>query len=95
MAEQLQILPVLPGTFDYQNYSQEDNQLISASILDTVFSSSTDYIEFYAYDENKNLLYPSPPVKAVEVSTFRVKEGDTCLYPEQDLEQAGYIQNKW
>ena len=33
MAEQLQILPVLPGTFDYQNYSQEDNQLISASIL--------------------------------------------------------------
>ena len=44
MAEQLQILPVLPGTFDYQNYSQEDNQLISASILDTVFSSSTDYI---------------------------------------------------
>jgi len=95
MAEQLQILPVLPGTFDYQNYSQEDNQLISASILDTVFSSSTDYIEFYAYDENKNLLYPSPPVKAVEVSTFRVKEGDTCLYPEQDLEQAGYIQGSY
>ena len=56
MDEQIIILPVLPTTFEYQEYSNDDNQLISASILDTVFSSSTDYIEYYAYDENQNLI---------------------------------------
>jgi hypothetical protein len=38
MDEQIIILPVLPTTFEYQEYSKDDNQLISASILDTVFS---------------------------------------------------------
>ena len=95
MAEQLQILPVLPGTFDYQNYSAEDNQLISASVLDTVFSSSTDYIEFYAYDENRNQLYPTPPVKAAEVTSFKVIQGDTLLYPDKDLEEIGYVQGSY
>ena len=37
MKENIIILPVLPDTFDYQEYSQADNQLISSSILDTVF----------------------------------------------------------
>ena len=95
MEEQIKILPVLPGTFEYQQYSQEDNQLISASILDTVFSSSTDYIEYYAYDENKNLIYPTPPVKASVVNTFRVIEGDTLLYPDVDLENIGYVQGSY
>ena len=95
MEEQIKILPVLPDTFEYQQYSQEDNQLISASILDTVFSSSTDYIEYYAYDENKNLIYPTPPVKASVVNTFRVIEGDTLLYPDVDLENIGYVQGSY
>ena len=95
MEEQIKILPVLPGTFEYQQYSQADNQLISASILDTVFSSSTDYIEYYAYDENKNLIYPQPPVKAAEVTSYRVIEGDTLLYPDVDLENIGYVQGSY
>ena len=73
MDEQIIILPVLPTTFEYQEYSKDDNQLISASILDTVFSSSTDYIEYYAYDENQNLVYPNNPlVKAVSLQSYRV-----------------------
>ena len=48
MEEKIIILPVLPDTFEYQEYSQTDNQLISSSILDTAFSGSTDYIEYYA-----------------------------------------------
>ncbi len=95
MSEQLRILPVLPDTFEYQEYSQEDNQLISASILDTVFSSSSDYIEYYAYDENKNLIYPQPPVKAVSIQSYRVLEGDTLLYPAEDLENYGFVQGKY
>ena len=96
MEENIIILPVLPDTFEYQEYSQADNQLISSSILDTVFSSSTDYIEYYAYDENKNLIYPSnPSIKAVSLENFRVLEGDTLIYPAEDLENFGFDQGKY
>jgi len=96
MDEQIIILPVLPTTFEYQEYSQDDNQLISASILDTVFSSSTDYIEYYAYDENQNLVYPNNPlVKAVSLQSYRVLEGDTLIYPAEDLENYGFVQGKY
>ena len=96
MDEQIIILPVLPTTFEYQEYSKDDNQLISASILDTVFSSSTDYIEYYAYDENQNLVYPNNPlVKAVSLQSYRVLEGDTLIYPAEDLENYGFVQGKY
>ena len=96
MDDQIIILPVLPTSFEYQEYSQEDNQLISGSVLDTVFSSSTDYIEYYAYDENKNLVYPNNPlVKAVSLQSYRVIEGDTLIYPAEDLEEFGFVQGKY
>ena len=46
-----------PDTFEYQTYSNSDEQLIVQSELDTVFSNSTDYIEYYVYDQNKNLIF--------------------------------------
>ena len=91
MEEQILITQVDPKTFDFQNYTEQDNILISSSRLDTAFTASTDYIEYYAYDENLNLIYPTlPNVKAVQVNTFSVINGDTVLYPDIDLENAGY-----
>ena len=90
MTDKTQISQVDPTTFEFQQYTEQDNILISSSRLDTAFSSSTDYIEYYAYDENKNLIFPLPPIKAVPVTTFSVLEGDTVLYPAKDLEEIGY-----
>ena len=58
MTDKTQINQVDPTTFEFQQYTEQDNVLISSSRLDTAFSSSTDYIEYYAYDENKNLIFP-------------------------------------
>jgi len=91
MEDKTQILQVNPTTFEFQQYTEQDNILISSSKLDTSFTSSTDYIEYYAYDENKNLIFPtSPDVRAVSVTTFSVINGDTILNPPQDLEDIGY-----
>ena len=90
MTDKIKINQVDPTTFEFQQYTEQDNVLISSSRLDTAFSSSTDYIEYYAYDENKNLIFPLPPTKAVSVTTFSVLEGDTILYPSKDLEEIGY-----
>jgi len=48
-----------PTTFEYQEYSEQDNNLIDSRILDTSFTSSSDYIEYYIYDNSKNLLFPN------------------------------------
>ena len=90
MTDKTQINQVDPTTFEFQQYTEQDNVLISSSRLDTAFSSSTDYIEYYAYDNNQNLIFPLPPTKAVSVTTFSVLEGDTVLYPSKDLEEIGY-----
>ena len=90
MKDNIQINQVDPTTFEFQQYTEQDNILISSSRLDTAFTSSTDYIEYYAYDENQTLIYPLPPTKAVAVDTFKVLEGDTILYPAKDLEKIGY-----
>ena len=80
-----------PKSFEFQHYTEQDNILISSSRLDTAFTSSTDYIEYYAYDENKNLIYPtSPNIQAVSVNSYSVINGDVCLYPSKDLENIGY-----
>ena len=51
-----------PTTFEYQQYTEQDNILISSSRLDTTFSSSIDYIEYYVYGEDKNLIFPTEGV---------------------------------
>jgi len=40
-----------PTTFEYQEYSEQDNNLIDSRILDTSFTSSSDYIEYYIHTE--------------------------------------------
>ena len=51
MEENIIINQVDPISFEFQKYTEQDNILISSSRLDTAFTSSTDYIEYYAYDE--------------------------------------------
>ena len=85
------IVQVDPTTFEFQQYTEEDNILISSSRLDTAFSSSTDYIEYYAYDENKTKIFPlDPNIRAIELTSFSIIEGDTCLYPALDINEIGY-----
>ena len=81
-----------PTTFEFQQYTEQDNILISSSRLDTAFTASTDYIEYYAYDDSKNLLYPisGSGDKIAVVTDFSVINGDTILYPDRNLEDIGY-----
>ena len=95
MEERTQIFRVDPITFEYQTYSSEDNVLISSSRFDTVFSSSTDYIEYCIYDENKSKLFPLGNLKAAESTTYSVIQGDVCLYPQQDLEKHQFNQGNY
>ena len=83
MEDNILLLPIDPETFVIETYSQEDIDIIPSSEFDTAFSSSTDYIESYVYDENKNLIFP-PTTQ--ELLTYNIKDGNVNLNPIQDLQ---------
>ena len=76
-----------PNTFEYQTYSDADSQLIVQSQLDTVFSASTDYIEYYVYDQNQNLIYPGSTIPLLD---YNIRGGDVLLNPQKNLENSGF-----
>lgn len=89
MANEATIIPLDPQTFEYQDYSQADESIIATSNLDTAFTQSTDYIEYYIYDENKNLLFPDS--NTIPLTDYSIKEGDVLLDPQKDVFDAGYV----
>jgi hypothetical protein len=88
MNEEITIQSIDPTTFELYDYKTSDTQLIAKSELDTVFSSSTDYIEFYIYDENQNQIYPQNTT--IPLTSYNVKNGDILLNPQSDLENLGF-----
>ena len=87
MAKDITIQSLDPNTFEFQTYSQVDTDLIVQSRLDTAFSSSTDYIEYYIYDQNQNLIFPST---TTELLDYDVREGDVIINPTENLSSLGY-----
>ena len=87
------IIPLDPQTFEYQEYDQADESVIASSNLDTAFSQSTDYIEYYVYDENQNMLFPESNV--VPLQDYSIKEGDVLIDPEKDLFDLGFIEGNY
>ena len=93
MEENILILPIDPETFAIQTYSQEDVDIIPSSEFDTAFSgSSNDYIEYYVYDENQNLIYP-PTTE--ELLTYTVQDSNVLLYPSQDLQRQQFDEGNY
>lgn len=87
MEEQILITPVDPITFELQDYSVQDSDIIAKFEIDTVFSQSTDYIEYFIFDETQNLIFPST---TQELLTYTVKNGDVLFSPDQDLSRLGF-----
>ena len=74
MTKEITIQSLDPNTFEFQTYSEVDTDLIVQSQLDTVFSNDTDYIEYYIYDQNQNLIFPSTTTQLLD---YNVREGET------------------
>ena len=56
MKEEIKIINIDPKTFEAQEYQTSDENLIVKNTLDTEFIPTTDYIEYFIYDGNKNLI---------------------------------------
>jgi len=81
MAEIINIQPLDPNTFEYQEYSIGDTSLMASNIVDTTFDPSTDYVEYFIYDLNGNILYANN----YDFSDYRILDNQLVLNPEKDL----------
>ena len=91
MAEIVNITPINPFTFELQEYSNSDSSLITSFNIDTTFNSQTDYLEYFIYDLNGNILvqnvsgYPG----------YKLINNNVVLNPETDLKAFGYTEGQY
>lgn len=50
---------ISPETLQFDNYSVLKQSNLEALNIDTTFNTSSDYIEYYVYDEDNNTVYPN------------------------------------
>ena len=100
MANEITINALNPDTFELQSYSAADTNLIGEIQVDTSFSGSVttgsispDYIEFYIYDQNQNILFPTVGINTL--TNYGVRDGDVLLNPINDLQSYNYAQGTY
>jgi len=91
MAVVVNITLINPVTFELQEYSASDNSLLTSFNIDTIFDPSTDYLEYFIYDLNGNILvqnvsgYPG----------YKLINNNIVLNPEADLKAYGFEEGQY
>ena len=86
MAKIVNINPVDPISFEYQEYSSEDNNLIASTNVDIAFDPSTDYLEYFILDSNQNILSSN----VFGYPNYKLIDNVVTIDPEGDLRSFGY-----
>ena len=60
------IQPIDPATFEFQEYSDSDINLINVESVESSFTQNDDYIEYHVYDLSNQLIFSE-----VEFNSFR------------------------
>lgn len=92
MEDKVLVFPVNNQTLKVEEYSSKDSSLIEQFEIDTSFTQSSDYIEYYIFDENQNLIYPQT---TEELLTYNIKEGHVLLDPKQDLQRLNFNEGNY
>jgi hypothetical protein len=91
MEEIINIQPLNPNTFEFQEYSSEDTSLISSNVFETTFDSQTDYIEYFIYDLNNNILYSNE----IGYPNYSIIDNQLSLEPVDNLKSQGYTEGEY
>lgn len=87
MAELIDIFLIDPVTFSTETYQESDISLLNVNLSESVFNPDTDYVEFYIYDLNNNLLESSIPF-----TDYSILNNELYIDPNLDVVNAGFDQ---
>jgi hypothetical protein len=91
MAEIVNILSINPNNFEFQEYSQEDNSLITSLEIETSFDPRIDRVEYFIYDLNGNILYDN----VAGYPGYKLIDNVMTLDPQADLIRQGYTEGQF
>jgi hypothetical protein len=90
MAEIVNIKNLDPNTFELQEYSPQDTNLITSTGIQTTFDPNLDNVEYFIYDLNKNILFQD-----ANYPDYGFSNGVILLDPEKDLRNKGYTEGNY
>ena len=91
MADIINIQEINPITFEYQEYSTQDQSLISSIDINTQFNPSQDYIEYFIYDINENIVSQNTS----GFPNFTLQDNQIVINPEKDLRAYGFTEGSY
>jgi len=91
MAKVVTLNPIDPITFEYQDYSSQDNNLIVNFTVEPTFDPLKNYVAYYIYDLNNNVIFDNE----VNFDSYSIIDGQVVLNPEGDVEKAGYEEGQY
>ena len=91
MAEITNIQEVNATTFELQEYSSQDTNLISSLEVETSFNPSTDYVEYFIYNINGDLLYSNN----FGFPGYKLLDNQISIDPETDIKALGFTEGNY
>jgi hypothetical protein len=91
MTEIVNIQSIDPTTFELQEYSSKDNSLILSNTLLTSFNPENDYIEYFIYNLDKDILYGN----TIGYKQYTLLDNQVIIDPEADLKSFGYTEGQY
>jgi hypothetical protein len=91
MAKVVTLNPIDPVTFEYQDYSAQDDNLIVNFTVEPTFNPLQNYVAYYIYDLNNNVIFDNE----VNFDGYSIIDGQVVLNPEGDVEKAGYEEGQY
>jgi hypothetical protein len=91
MAKIVTLNPIDPFTFEYQDYSAQDDNLIVNFIVEPTFNPLQNYVAYYIYDLNNSVIFDNE----VNFDGYSIIDGQVVLNPEGDIEKAGYEEGQY
>ncbi len=94
MAE-AKITQVNPTSFELEDYSVADENLISSIEVETSFNPQTDYIEYFVYNPNNGgIVYP-PNNSPSNYNEYTLEDNILAINPEEDLRVNGFFEGNY
>jgi hypothetical protein len=90
MDKQIYIQDVPSIELGGQTYTTSDDSLIASFNTDITFDSATDYVEYFIYNANKELID-----SIQRLTSFAIYGEDLSISPEQDLESRAYTEGQY
>ena len=91
MAKTVTLNSIDPVSFEYQEYSTQDDNLIVNFTVEPTFDPLQNYIAYYVYDLNNDIVFSSE----IDFKGYAIIDGQVVLTPEADIEAVGFEEGQY